>query len=323
MYVYDLADGQGVAGHDGRHRDEDARPGRVRRPGGDGPAHRLLVVARTASTSPTRRPTTPASRRGTSPTRSSPDAEAAPSSSTRGPARRTSRCGSASSRSTGGETVWVEWDAKKYEYLAAVRWDEARPARRFRCRTASSRSCCCSRSTRRPARRRRCSTEKDAGLAQPRARTCRAGSTDGGGFVWVGADANGDAEIQLRNDGRRSLPDVLVRRDATSGRDARRRLDAVRQRIVVVRGRHRPDAAARLPSQTRSLQRRTRLGERRAADRRAGHSHRGVRQGRRAVRRHLDARSKPMPASHGLRRRRHAASASCPRSPTSRRSRRT
>src|SRR5207248_7280179 len=28
---------------------------------------------------------------------------------------------------TGGETVWVEWDRKKYEYLAAVRWDPLGP----------------------------------------------------------------------------------------------------------------------------------------------------------------------------------------------------
>ncbi len=28
---------------------------------------------------------------------------------------------------TGGETVWVEWDVKKYEYLAAVRWDKHGP----------------------------------------------------------------------------------------------------------------------------------------------------------------------------------------------------
>jgi dipeptidyl-peptidase-4 len=27
----------------------------------------------------------------------------------------------------GGETVWVEWDAKKYEYLASVRWDALGP----------------------------------------------------------------------------------------------------------------------------------------------------------------------------------------------------
>jgi dipeptidyl-peptidase-4 len=27
----------------------------------------------------------------------------------------------------GGETVWVDWDAKKYEYLAAVRWDKQGP----------------------------------------------------------------------------------------------------------------------------------------------------------------------------------------------------
>lgn len=27
----------------------------------------------------------------------------------------------------GGETVWVEWDVKKYEYLAAVRWDKYGP----------------------------------------------------------------------------------------------------------------------------------------------------------------------------------------------------
>ena len=26
----------------------------------------------------------------------------------------------------GGETVWVEWDRKKYEYMAAVRWDRVR-----------------------------------------------------------------------------------------------------------------------------------------------------------------------------------------------------
>ena len=29
---------------------------------------------------------------------------------------------------SGGKTVWVEWDRKKYEYLASVRWDRARPA---------------------------------------------------------------------------------------------------------------------------------------------------------------------------------------------------
>ena len=43
-------------GHDAAAASEDARPGRVRRPGGDGPLHRLLVVAGRKA-SPTRRPT--------------------------------------------------------------------------------------------------------------------------------------------------------------------------------------------------------------------------------------------------------------------------
>ena len=67
----------------------DAQAHRLR---GGRPHRRRDVVRRRPARSPTR------SRR---------------SSSTRGRARRTSRCGSASCRSSGGETVWVEWDREE------------------------------------------------------------------------------------------------------------------------------------------------------------------------------------------------------------------
>ena len=52
------------------------------------------------------------------------------------------RCGSASFRSAGGETVWIDWDRKKYEYLAQVRWEKHGPLT-LAVQNRSSTSWCC------------------------------------------------------------------------------------------------------------------------------------------------------------------------------------
>ena len=71
VYVYDLATRQGVAGHDGRHRDRRRTAWPSSSPRRRWAASAATGGRPTRSSSPTRRPTTPASRRGTSPTRSS------------------------------------------------------------------------------------------------------------------------------------------------------------------------------------------------------------------------------------------------------------
>ena len=178
-------DQQGAPRHHGRHRGEDARPGRVRRPGGDGPLRRLLVVARTRSPSPTRSRTPRGWRSSPSSTRCTPSSGADDTSLPARRARPTPRCGWASSPSTGGKTIWVEWDAEKYPYLATRGVDEDGPLTRAGAEPRRRRRSSCSRSIRRPARRVSCSTEKDEAWVEPRARTLPAvAAEDGSGFLW-------------------------------------------------------------------------------------------------------------------------------------------
>ena len=201
MYVYDLADGQGVGGHEGRHGEEDARPGRVRRPGRDGPLHRLLVVAGLASSSPTRKPTTPASSRGTSPTRSSRSRSRraavlpAAGQEERGGAAR-HRCRSRAAKRSGSSGT-----AKKYEYLAAVRGTKHGPLTISGAGPHAAGAGAAARSIRRRARRRKLLDEKDpawVNLRQdvPRSRAALGGFT---GSVLAAATANGETS-------RRSTP---------------------------------------------------------------------------------------------------------------------
>ena len=145
------------APHHRRQRRSDARPGRVRRPGGDGPLHRLLVVARSASTSPTRRPTP----RASSLVRRRPDrtrARRRTRPSTRGRARPTSsvRLG-VDPRRAAATTVWVDVGrARGTRTWRTVRWDKHGPLTLAVQTRDQQRAGPAARPTRRPARRRRC-----------------------------------------------------------------------------------------------------------------------------------------------------------------------
>ena len=212
VYVYDLAAGKESAVTTGGTRDQDARAGRVRRAGGDGPAQRLLVapgleVHRLRGGGPHRRRDVVRRRPAEA------GREAAPSSSTRGRARRTSRCGSASMPVEGGETVWVEWDRKKYEYLAAVEWDEVRRADDPGAGPQAAEVAAALSPTRRPARRRSCSTRTDPAWVNLSRTIRRVQLGAGRRSCWLGPVPDGDRRIELRG----------IRRPARRHVDARRR----------------------------------------------------------------------------------------------------
>ena len=119
------------------------------------PLHRLLVVARRQVDRLRGEPTPTASRSGTSPTRCDPEQPPQPLFYPRpGKANVEVRLGIVPA--AGGETVWIEWDAKKYPYLARVHWGKTRAADHPGADAHAGRDCSCCRSIRRRARRRRC-----------------------------------------------------------------------------------------------------------------------------------------------------------------------
>ena len=101
--------------------EEDARPGRVRRPGGDGPLHRLLVVARRASSIAYQEADADGVEVWYVADPIHPDQAAQPTFYPRpGKANVKVRLGVVPV--AGGETIWIDWDREKYPYLASVHW---------------------------------------------------------------------------------------------------------------------------------------------------------------------------------------------------------
>jgi dipeptidyl-peptidase-4 len=107
----------------------------------------------------------------------------------------------------GGETVWIDWNTKEYEYLAAVRWEEYwtltlqvqdRKQQKLLLLSADIKT----------GKTKKLLEEKDTAWVSL---TPEVPKFNGalGGFIWLGADRDGEVGIQLRNtDG--TLQDVLV-----------------------------------------------------------------------------------------------------------------
>lgn len=95
----------------------------------------------------------------------------------------------------GGETVWVDWDHKKYEYLAAVRWEENFPLT-LQVQDRAQQTLQLLSADAATGKTKKLLDEKDAAwvnLAPGVPNYTEAL----GGFVWLGAD--GEPEVQLRN----------------------------------------------------------------------------------------------------------------------------
>ena len=107
----------------------------------------------------------------------------------------------------GGETVWVGWDAKEYEYLAAVRWEESAPLT-LQVQDRKQQKLLLLSADPQTGKTKKLLEEKDAAWINltpdvPKYNAALAG------FVWVGADKEGETAIQLRNtDG--VIQDILV-----------------------------------------------------------------------------------------------------------------
>ena len=97
----------------------------------------------------------------------------------------------------GGETVWVEWDHEKYEYLAAVRWEENFPLT-LQVQDRAQQTLRLLSADAATGKTKKLLDEKDAAWINLAPGVPK--YTDAlGGFVWLGADADGEPEIQLRN----------------------------------------------------------------------------------------------------------------------------
>ena len=112
------AHGKETARHHRRHREEDARPGRVRRPGRDGP-HSAATGGRPIATihrlrGSRRRRRRNLVRRRSHPSRATPQPFFYPRP---GKANVKVRLGIVPGERA-ATTIWIEWDTKKYPYLA-------------------------------------------------------------------------------------------------------------------------------------------------------------------------------------------------------------
>lgn len=107
----------------------------------------------------------------------------------------------------GGETVWVEWDRKQYEYLAAVRWEEFAPLTLQVQDRKQQKLLLLSADTKTGATKPLLE-EKDAAWINLSPEVPKFNAALGG-FVWLGADKGGESEVQLRNT-QGVLQDVLV-----------------------------------------------------------------------------------------------------------------
>jgi dipeptidyl-peptidase 4 len=107
----------------------------------------------------------------------------------------------------GGETVWVEWDTKQYEYLAAVRWEEFAPLT-LQVQDRKQQKLLLLSADTKTGKTKKLLEEKDAAWINLTPETPKFNGALGG-FVWLGADKDGEAEIQLRNT-QGVISDILV-----------------------------------------------------------------------------------------------------------------
>jgi dipeptidyl-peptidase-4 len=107
----------------------------------------------------------------------------------------------------GGETVWVEWDRNEYEYLAAVRWEEFAPLT-LQVQDRKQQKLLLLSADSKTGKTKKLLEERDPAWINLTPDLPKfAGAL--GGFIWVGADKEGETEIQLRNTAG-ALQDVMV-----------------------------------------------------------------------------------------------------------------
>ncbi|MFO0823472.1 MAG: DPP IV N-terminal domain-containing protein [Gemmataceae bacterium] len=109
---------------------------------------------------------------------------------------------------TGGETVWVEWDTKEYEYLASVQWGEIgqltiqvqdRKQQKLQLLFVDPKT----------GKTKQLLLEKDAAWVNLNQDLPKFNGALGG-FVWLGTDLDGNAEIQVREWNTGKIQSVLV-----------------------------------------------------------------------------------------------------------------
>lgn len=105
----------------------------------------------------------------------------------------------------GGQTVWVEWDRDKYEYLAAVKWDEIRLLT-LQVQDRKQQELAVLNVDPATGKTNRLWTETDKAWVNL---TPNVPKRTGHGLVWIGTGTNGQ-EIQLRNPKSGELLNVLV-----------------------------------------------------------------------------------------------------------------
>jgi dipeptidyl-peptidase-4 len=95
------------------------------------------------------------------------------------------------------ETVWVEWDHKQYEYLAAVRWDELGPLT-IQLQDRKQQKLLLLSVDPKTGKTKSLAEEKDTAWVNLSQDVPRFNGALGG-FAWLGADPEGNTEIQLRD----------------------------------------------------------------------------------------------------------------------------
>lgn len=97
----------------------------------------------------------------------------------------------------GGETVWLDWDRKEYEYLAAVRWEDFAPLM-LQVQDRKQQKLLLLSADIKSGKTKKVLEEKDAAWVNLGSNGPQWNGALGG-FVWLGADKEGEAEIQHRN----------------------------------------------------------------------------------------------------------------------------
>ncbi|MCS6863979.1 MAG: alpha/beta fold hydrolase [Gemmataceae bacterium] len=107
----------------------------------------------------------------------------------------------------GGETVWVNWDRERYEYLAAVRWHTVGPLT-IQVQDRKQQKLLLLSVDPKTGQTQKLVEEKDSAWVNL-SQEVPVYESGLGGFIWLGTDPNGEAELQLR-DATGVLQDVLV-----------------------------------------------------------------------------------------------------------------
>ncbi len=98
----------------------------------------------------------------------------------------------------GSETVWLDWDNKAYEYLAAVRWEDFAPLT-LQVQDRKQQKLLLLGADIKTGKTKKLLEETDAAWINLGSNGPQWNGALGG-FVWLGADKEGEAEIQHRND---------------------------------------------------------------------------------------------------------------------------